>query len=171
MDNVYLCINALETKSLMFQFPLSIMHAERKAHMEMFPDNDEKEFDSEMVRRLQVRISEAVLRMVNEPDCDMVNLYPRNYYMMGSRGIETENGTSPHYIPICDAKLYTTNHVPTQVQIYFMHTPDTFESEMQKIEVGKELTLEKESESEKEYALELYMSRLMAYHLERGAQF
>ena len=148
------------------------MHAEREAHMEMFPKSETA--DSEMLRLLQVRVSEAVLRMVNEPDCDIVSLYPRNYYIIGSRGIETENGTSPNYIPICDAKLYTGNGVPTQVQIYFTHTPDTFESEMQKIKVEKELTNElfqKDSESEKENALEVYMSRLMAIHLERGAQF
>jgi hypothetical protein len=157
----------------MFQFPMSMMNAERDAHMEMFPENET--VDSEMLRLLQVRVSEAVLRMVNEPDCDMVNLYPRNYYIIGSRGIETENGTSPNYIPICDAKLYTTNQVPTQVQIYFTHTMDSFESDMQKIEVGKELTHElfqkESSETEKENALEVFMSRLIAYHLERSAQF
>ena len=107
VGSLYLCINAVETKSLMFQFPLSIMNTERDAYIETFP---EKDVDSEMLRRLQMRIIEAVLRIVNADDCEMVTLYPRNYYIIGSRGVETENGTSPDYIPICDAKLYTTNH-------------------------------------------------------------
>jgi hypothetical protein len=158
VGSLYLCINAVETKSLMFQFPLSIMNAERDAYIETFP---EKDVDSEMLRRLQMRIIEAVLRIVNADDCEMVTLYPRNYYIIGSRGVETENGTSPDYIPICDAKLYTTNHVPTQVQIYFTHIhPLKIESAWKKIrvELGNEFI---------QNALELYM----ADHLERGAQF
>jgi hypothetical protein len=165
MNNVYLCINAADLKGLTFRFPLSIMNAERDEHLDMFPDSDA---DGEMLRRLQVRISETVLRIVNDSG-EMLRLYPRNYYIVTSNGVETEKGNTTNYIPICDADMYNTNQRSTPVQIYFTHELGAFESGMEREEKDNDDT--ESTETEKEEALELYLRRVMANHLEHGSWF
>ena len=165
MNNVYLCINAADLKGLTIRFPLSIMDAERDAHLDMFPDSDA---DSEMLRRLQVRISETVLRIVSDSG-EMLRLYPRNYYIVTSNGVETEKGDTSNYIPICDADMYNTNQRSTPVQIYFTHELGAFESGMEREEKDNDDT--ESTETEKEEALELYLRRVMANHLEHGSWF
>ena len=153
MDTLYLCIHALSTKGLIFTFPLSLMNAERDAQLEMFPESDA---DADMLRRLQVRVSETILRIM-EDHVDYIN--PRNYYVSTTHGIETENGSTPNYIHICDTK--TDDNA---FQIYFVHTLGSFETQYSDIITVSDDIMDKDTENEKEEALELYMRRIMQDH-------
>ncbi len=156
MDTLYLCIHALSTKGLIFKFPLSLMNAERDAQLEMFPDSDA---DSDMLRRLQVRVSETILRIMEE-HVDYIN--PRNYYVSTTRGIETENGDTPNYIHICDA-----NMDDNAFQIYFLHALGSFDKTYSGlITTVPDDIMDKDTEIEKEESLELYMRRLIQDHFE-----
>lgn len=154
MDTLYLCIHALSTEGLIFKFPLSLMNAERDAQLEMFPDSDA---DADMLRRLQVRVSETILRIM-EDHVDYIN--PRNYYVSTTRGIETEQGNMVNYIHICDAK--TDDNA---FQIYFKHELGSFETQYSEtVMTVPDDIMDKDTENEKEEALKLYMRRLMQDH-------
>jgi hypothetical protein len=156
MDTLYLCIHALSTKGLIFKFPLSLMNAERDAQLDMFPDSDA---DSDMLRRLQVRVSETILRIMEE---HVDYIHPRNYYVSTTRGIETEQSDMVGDIEICDAKMDDNSF-----QIYFKHALSTFEKQYSdNIMTVPDDIMDKDTETEKEESLELYMRRLMQDHFE-----
>lgn len=129
------------------------MRDERDRQLEMFPDSDA---DADMLRRLQVRVSETILRIMEE-HVDYID--PRNYYVSTTRGIETENGDTPNCIHICDAK--TDDNA---FQIYFEHTLGSFDTQHSDIITVSDDVMYKDTENEKEEALELYMRRLMQDH-------
>lgn len=110
--DVYLLIHPLKGNDVVLHFPFSTMDAERDIHRTMFPDND---CDSEMYRRLQVRVSESILRIMDE---DITELFTRNYFVLSKDEIVTECEYTNliNFIPLC-----STENKNNSYQIFLLH--------------------------------------------------
>jgi hypothetical protein len=110
--DVYLLIHPLKGNDVVLHFPFSLMDKECELHRTMFPDND---CNAEMYRRLQVRVSESILRIVED---DIIELFPRNYYILSKdrNEIVTEYEDTYDVIPLCAVENSNNSY-----QIFLLH--------------------------------------------------
>ena len=194
MDNLYLCFKTLETKGLILRFPLSIMNDELKAHLEMFPDSDA---DAEMLHRLQERVIQAILRIANEekllrvyprnnyvitsngietennntwnyiPICDatMYNTQVQIYLTPELDSFESgmEMVQAEEVEQAIRANVAANLEDLQKEGVVFSEAAQALIDHMKQDKIKANMT-----ETEKEAALDLYMRRILPYHLERG---
>ena len=112
--DVFLLVHPLVGNDIVIRFPFSLMKPEQNLYHSMFPEIDST---PEMYRRLQVRVNESIIRVMED---QLTQLFPRNYYVLSNNINEicTETGEElfENLIPICESTYEKNSY-----QVLLMH--------------------------------------------------
>jgi hypothetical protein len=130
------------------------MKPEKDLHESMFPELDS---NPEMYRRLQVRVNESIIRVMED---QLTQLFPRNYYMLSNNNfVETGEELFENLIPIC-ASQYKNN----SYQVLLMRNCSLIEvqmtNEVKVVHVPDNLFYCKD-DLEKEYEIMSYLRHVL----------
>ena len=157
--DVYLLIHPLKGNDMVLHFPFSLMNTELELHRTMFPDN---ECESEMYRRLQVRVSESIVRIMEDY---ITKLFPRNYYVLSDKDeiVMECDDTYLNAIPLCASENNNNSY-----QIFLLQdvvTEKETNNNMSVITIPTTI-MESINEVEKEEELMLYMTNIYKNYFE-----
>lgn len=158
MADVFILMYPLKGSNLAFRIPFSVMQPELDLHQSIYPDID---VTSELYRRLQVRVSSAMLRIVEN---HVSHLFDRDFYILTDNGIELESSmkhVDTSIIPIASVDLF----YDTMFQIMLVKSIGYIDNNTKLITVPYDV-MSSMYENEKEDALMVFMDQCINEHFD-----